>query len=131
MENLKYQDGKLEILDQRLLPNEAKWLPIDSKEAAFEAIQTLAVRGAPAIGIFAAFSMALFGKDDPAACKAYLDSARPTAVNLSWATARLAKVMENGGDPVAEALAVQAEDIEMCRKISAYGLSCSGMAMVC
>jgi len=123
MENLKYQDGKLEILDQRLLPNEAKWLPIDSKEAAFEAIQTLAVRGAPAIGIFAAFSMALFGKDDPAACKAYLDSARPTAVNLSWATARLAKVMENGGDPVAEALAVQAEDIEMCRKISAYGLS--------
>ena len=123
MENLKYQDGKLEILDQRLLPNEAKWLPIDSKEAAFEAIQTLAVRGAPAIGIFAAFSMALFGKDDPAACKAYLDSARPTAVNLSWATERLAKVMENGGDPVAEALAVQAEDIEMCRKISAYGLS--------
>ena len=123
MENLKYQDGKLEILDQRLLPNEAKWLPIGSKEAAFEAIQTLAVRGAPAIGIFAAFSMALFGKDNPAACKAYLDSARPTAVNLSWATARLAKVMENGGDPVAEALAVQAEDIEMCRKISAYGLS--------
>ena len=123
MENLKYQDGKLEILDQRLLPNEAKWLPIGSKEAAFEAIQTLAVRGAPAIGIFAAFSMALFGKDDPAACKAYLDSARPTAVNLSWATARLAKVMENGGDPIAEALAVQAEDIEMCRKISAYGLS--------
>ena len=123
MENLKYQDGKLEILDQRLLPNETKWLPIDSKEAAFEAIQTLAVRGAPAIGIFAAFSMALFGKDDPAACKAYLDSARPTAVNLSWATARLAKVMENGGDPVAEALAVQAEDIEMCRKISTYGLS--------
>ena len=82
MENLKYQDGKLEILDQRLLPNEAKWLPIGSKEAAFEAIQTLAVRGAPAIGIFAAFSMASFGKDDPAACKAYLDSARPTAVNL-------------------------------------------------
>ena len=123
MENLKYQDGKLEILDQRLLPNEAKWLPIGSKEAAFEAIQTLAVRGAPAIGIFAAFSMALFGKDDPAACKAYLDSARPTAVNLSWATARLAKVIENGGDPMAEALAVQAEDIEMCRKISAYGLS--------
>lgn len=105
MENLKYQDGKLEILDQRLLPNEAKWLPIGSKEAAFEAIQTLAVRGAPAIGIFAAFSMALFGKDDPAACKAYLDSARPTAVNLSWATARLAKVMKNGGDPIAEALA--------------------------
>ena len=60
---------------------------------------------------------------DPAACKAYLDSARPTAVNLSWATARLAKVMKNGGDPIAEALAVQAEDIEMCRKISAYGLS--------
>ena len=55
MDNLKYQNGKLEILDQRLLPNEAKWLPIGSKEAAFEAIQTLAVRGAPAIGIFAAF----------------------------------------------------------------------------
>lgn len=122
MENLKYQDGKLEILDQRLLPNEAKWLPIGSKEAALKPYKRWQY-GAPAIGIFSAFSMALFGKDDPAACKACLDSARPTAVNLSWATARLAKVMENGGDPVAEALAVQAEDIEMCRKISAYGLS--------
>ncbi len=123
MENLKYKDGRLKILDQRLLPNEIKWLHIDSKEAAFDAIKTLAVRGAPAIGIFAAFSMALFGQDDPAGCKAYLDSARPTAVNLSWATARLKKAIEAGNDPVREALAVQAEDMEMCRKISEYGLS--------
>lgn len=123
MENLSYDNGQLKILDQRLLPNETRWLPIESKEAAYEAIQTLAVRGAPAIGIFAAFSMALFGKEEPYVCKAYLDSARPTAVNLSWATARLAKVITAGGDPIAEALAIQAEDIEMCKKISDYGLS--------
>ena len=74
---MKYQDGKLEILDQRLLPNEAKWLPIGSKEAAFEAIQTLAVRGAPAIGIFAAFSMALFGKGRPGGVQSLLRQRPP------------------------------------------------------
>ena len=58
MENLHYKNDKLFILDQRLLPNEEKWIEIKNKEDAYEAIQTLAVRGAPAIGIFAGYSMA-------------------------------------------------------------------------
>ena len=62
MENLHYKNDKLFILDQRLLPNEEKWIEIKNKEEAYEAIQTLAVRGAPAIGIFAGYSMALFSK---------------------------------------------------------------------
>ena len=90
MENLHYKNDKLFILDQRLLPNEEKWIEIKNKEDAYEAIQTLAVRGAPAIGIFAGYSMALFSKkNDIYKLKEYLDSSRPTAVNLSWATQRI------------------------------------------
>ena len=59
MENLQYKDDKLCILDQRLLPNEEKWIEIKNKEQAFDAIKDLAVIGAPAIGIFAGYCMAL------------------------------------------------------------------------
>lgn len=64
MENLQYKDDKLCILDQRLLPNEEKWIEIKNKEQAFDAIKDLAVRGAPAIGIFAGYCMALFSKEN-------------------------------------------------------------------
>lgn len=124
MENLKYIDNKLYILDQTLLPNEEKWVEIKTKEQAYDAIKTLMVRGAPAIGIFAGYSMALFSKDnDIYELKKYLDSSRPTAVNLSWATARIASAFECGKSLIDEAIAIHNEDIEMCRKISEYGLS--------
>ena len=124
MENLHYKNGKLFILDQRLLPNEEKWIEIKNKEDAYEAIQTLAVRGAPAIGIFAGYSMALFSKkNDIYKLKEYLDSSRPTAVNLSWATQRIIAAYESGKDLIQEAIDIHNEDIEMCRKISEYGLS--------
>lgn len=124
MENLQYKDDKLCILDQRLLPNEEKWIEIKNKEQAFDAIKDLAVRGAPAIGIFAGYSMALFSKDnDIYALKKYLDSSRPTAVNLSWATARIVKAYESGKNLLDEAIAIHKEDIEMCKRISEYGLS--------
>ena len=124
MENLQYKDGKLLILDQRLLPNEEKWIEIKNKEQAFDAIKDLAVRGAPAIGIFAGYSMALFSKDnDIYKLKEYLDLSRPTAVNLSWATARIVRAYENGKNLLDEAVAIHKEDIEMCKKISEYGLS--------
>ena len=124
MENLQYKDDKLCILDQRLLPNEEKWIEIKNKEQAFDAIKDLAVRGAPAIGIFAGYCMAIFSKDnDIYALKKYLDSSRPTAVNLSWATARIVKAYESGKNLLDEAIAIHKEDIEMCKRISEYGLS--------
>ncbi len=124
MENLRFTCEKLEILDQTLLPNEERWVEINNKEQAYNAIQTLMVRGAPAIGVFAGYCTALFSKDnDIYELKKYLDSSRPTAVNLSWATERIVKAYENGKNLLEEAEAIRNEDIEMCRKISEYGLS--------
>lgn len=124
MENLRYNDNRLYIIDQTLLPNEEKWVEIKSKEQAYDAIKRLMVRGAPAIGVFAGYSMALFSRDnDIYDLKKYLDSSRPTAVNLSWATKRIVNAYEQGKSLIDEAIAIQAEDDEMCRKISEYGLS--------
>lgn len=124
MNNLEYKNNNLYILDQTLLPNEEKWVQIKNKEDAFYAIKSLMVRGAPAIGIFAAYAMAIFSEnEDIYSLKAYLDSSRPTAVNLSWATARLVKAYKEGKSLIEEAIAIHNEDIEMCRKISEYGLS--------
>lgn len=124
MENLRYNNNRLYIIDQTLLPNEEKWVEIKSKEQAYDAIKRLMVRGAPAIGVFAGYSMALFSKDnDIYDLKEYLDSSRPTAVNLSWATQRIVNAYEQGKNLIEEAAAIQAEDDEMCRKISEYGLS--------
>ena len=122
MENIKYENGVLFLLDQTLLPNEEKYLTPKTKEEYFFAIKTLQVRGAPAIGIFAAYAMALLD-EDKAQLKKYLDSARPTAVNLSWATERMLKAYQEGKSLIDEAIAIHNEDKEMCRKISEFGLS--------
>ena len=88
MDNIIYENGSLKILDQTLLPNEEKYITMKSLEECIEAIKKLRIRGAPAIGIFAGYSLALFNGGDIKAAKAALDAARPTAVNLSWATKR-------------------------------------------
>ena len=123
MENIKYVDGTLYLLDQTLLPNEEVYITPKTKEDYFEAIKKLQVRGAPAIGIFAAYAMALIDCEDKAELKKYLDSARPTAVNLSWATERMLKASQNGKCLIDAAIKIHNEDKEMCRKISEYGLS--------
>lgn len=122
MDNIKFENNKLYFLDQTLLPNEIKYVIPQSKEDYYTAIKTLQVRGAPAIGIFAGYAMALLD-EDKAELKKYLDSARPTAVNLSWATARILKAYNDGKNLTEEAVKIHKEDIEMCRKISEYGLS--------
>lgn len=122
MKNIEYKNGKVYILDQTKLPNEEVYLEMHTKEDFFAAIQKLQVRGAPAIGIAAAYAMAVLD-EDKAALKTYLDAARPTAVNLSWATKRMLDAYEAGKDLVEEAQTIQAEDEQMCRQISAYGLS--------
>lgn len=122
MDNIKYENNKVLILDQTLLPNEEKYIEMRTKEDFFEAIKKLRVRGAPAIGIAAAYAMAVIG-EDKYELKKYLDSSRPTAVNLSWATGEMIKAYENGENLVEKAISIHKEDIEMCRKISEYGLS--------
>lgn len=123
MNNIEYKNGKLYILDQTRLPNEEVCLEMKSLEDCYHAIKLLQVRGAPAIGIFAAYSLALFHGNNIEKAKEYLDSSRPTAVNLTWATARIANASKQGKSPIDEAIAIHNEDIEMCRKISEYGLS--------
>lgn len=122
MENIKYENGVLYLLDQTLLPNKEKYITPKTKEEYFDAIKKLQVRGAPAIGIFAAYAMALLDENKKE-LKHYLDSARPTAVNLSWATDRMLKAYNDGKNLIEEAIAIHNEDKEMCRKISEYGLS--------
>ncbi len=130
------------IIDQTLLPNEVKYIELASAEALYEAIKLLRVRGAPAIGICAGFGMAALargidadGEDFVREFKRladYLNSSRPTAVNLSWALKRMCSVARAvsalpRAERIAaldrEAQAIQDEDIDMCRRISEYGLS--------
>ena len=83
IEPLRFEDGALLVLDQRALPGEERWIRCDTPEQVADCIRTLAVRGAPAIGLAAAYGLALADDRDTAA--ELLRSTRPTAVNLAWA----------------------------------------------
>ena len=136
---LSQDEGGVVILDQTQLPNREVWLTLRSLGEVCTAIRTLAVRGAPAIGICAGYGMYVLARQvsDPDTFRPEmrrnadtLISARPTAVNLSWAVKRMLAVAEQEGDPPeiiarmrAECLAIHEEDIAMCRRISEYGLS--------
>ena len=86
IEPLRFEDGALLVLDQRLLPGEERWLRCERPAEVADCIRTLAVRGAPAIGIAAAYGLALAGEgDDRRTAAELLRSTRPTAVNLGWA----------------------------------------------
>lgn len=122
MQNMYLKGGKLFVLDQTKLPNEEVYFTPKTKEDYYYAIKTLQVRGAPAIGIFAGYAMAMLDGNKEE-LKAYLDSCRPTAVNLSYATSRMLKAYKDGKNLLDEAMAIHNEDIEMCKKISEYGLS--------
>jgi methylthioribose-1-phosphate isomerase len=128
-------DGALRILDQTLLPGEERYLVLTTVDEVAEAISVLRVRGAPLIGVAAAYGVTLAtrdGKADPdrvlAACD-QLEATRPTAVNLPWAMARMRAAAHDavrGGRPLAAALraeadAIWAEDRAMCEAIGAAG----------
>ncbi len=130
----------VEIIDQTLLPNEVKFLSLNTAESIFEAIAKLRVRGAPAIGIAAGFGMYVlagqipdgdFGVFCDKLCRAgaYLESSRPTAVNLHHAVQRMLDAARKCGDKAAalsalydECRAIYDEDRAMCRAISENGL---------
>ena len=137
-------DGRaVRILDQSRLPNETVYLELSSPEELYEAIASLRVRGAPAIGIFAGYALyvlALQSRETQvgpfvAECRKhrdYLNASRPTAVNLKHMLDRVLAVAESM--PCADvasiqdamgqaARAIHQEDIAMCTAISEYGLS--------
>lgn len=115
---IEYEDGRLSFLDQTLLPNEEKYIEIKNRKDVYEAIKRLAVRGAPAIGVGAAYGMLISVEDycerenpaltEPLSGKQlnrlsdyiddtadYLISSRPTAVNLEWAVKRVREICIN------------------------------------
>lgn len=139
-------DSALVIIDQTRLPERIELLHLHTAEEIWNAIYLLQVRGAPAIGVAAGYGIYLLAKgidtDDfdkfyKEFCtyKQYLDSSRPTAVNLSWALNRMEQVVlkagRDEGRPVAEikfllreeAIAIQEEDIAICKAIGEHGLS--------
>ena len=87
---LRWVDGGLLVLDQRRLPDEESWIRCETAEQVTDCIRSMAVRGAPAIGLAAAYGMALAanGGEDVNVAAERLRGARPTAVNLAWAVDR-------------------------------------------
>jgi methylthioribose-1-phosphate isomerase len=133
-------DGCLELIDQRRLPSEFIKLQCRNVETLFEAIKTLAVRGAPAIGVSAAYGLVLalqkLGTDDSMEkslaalnkAREYLASSRPTAVNLFWALDRVRRaasatetLQQLREIVLTEANAIYEEDVNMCRLIGRHG----------
>jgi methylthioribose-1-phosphate isomerase len=118
---VRLEDDRVVILDQRRLPEEEVELECTSAAEVAAAIKTLAVRGAPAIGIAAAYGYALAartGEDLDEAARILADS-RPTAVNLAWALAEVAAAP----DPDARARELHEEEVERCRAMAAHALA--------
>jgi len=123
---VQWQGDHLRLLDQRLLPAEERWIDCADAGQITQAIRDLAVRGAPAIGIAAAWGVALAAKQGEPLDEvlATLRAARPTAVNLMWALDRMKKRIAAGADAAAlvrEAQAIQDEDLAANRKMGELG----------
>jgi methylthioribose-1-phosphate isomerase len=143
MRTVFWQDHQVQLIDQRLLPAETVVAAFGTVDAVAFAIQDMVVRGAPAIGATGAYGMVVAAEASRAqdgagliadlqAAKRILDAARPTAVNLSWATTRLLAVAEdavNAGAGVesvratllAEAEALADADVEINRRMGFHG----------
>ena len=122
---IDWSDGPaVVIIDQTLLPQREEILRLTSVPELIGAIQRLAVRGAPALGVAGALGVALAARvsADPVADVAALRAARPTAVNLAWGVDRVAARLVEGPEVVlAEALAVRDEDIASSASMGRYG----------
>jgi methylthioribose-1-phosphate isomerase len=137
-----WERGTVCLIDQTKLPHDRAVVRCTTVGEVRAAIRGMVVRGAPAIGVTAAYGMALAARqsaaenasglvDDLARAKETLDAARPTAVNLSWATSRMLRVARESSSDVsvaeiadrllAEAHAIRDEDDRMCRSIGEHG----------
>jgi methylthioribose-1-phosphate isomerase len=138
---IEYHDGMVRMIDQRLLPSQELWLEYRDYRTVAEAIQTMVIRGAPAIGVAAAYGAAFGARDIDAdnfeafyveleqVC-ATLAATRPTAVNLFWALDRMkAKARELSGHPLSEiksallseAQTIADDDITINRTMGRHG----------
>lgn len=123
---VQWQRDHLRLLDQRLLPQEERWIGCRDAGQVTQAIRDLAVRGAPAIGIAAAWGVVLAAQQHVSLdlALAQLRSARPTAVNLMWALDRMKARIAAGADAAAlerEAQAIQDEDLAANRRMGELG----------
>jgi methylthioribose-1-phosphate isomerase len=140
---VEWENGTIRLIDQRLLPGKMEFLRIATLDQSAEAIRAMAVRGAPAIGITAAYGVVIGAAaryaQDPQrwqqAIEADLDrlaDARPTAVNLRWAVERMRGVIRAGinGDPaarlLAEARAIHEEDVAANHRMGELGAALIG-----
>lgn len=143
LQSVIWTKDRVDLLDQRLLPEEIVYLPLLTAEDVWEAIRHLKVRGAPAIGISAAYGVVLGSRDEKTSeawlsqvikQSEYLATSRPTAVNLFWALDRMkaaaASYVEQGlsleeskAALLTEAIAIQSEDEETNRLIGVHALS--------
>ena len=141
-QSIEWKQDKLYIIDQTKLPQQESIIELKNAEDVWEAIRQLKVRGAPAIGITGAYGFYLGVRDFEAdtfneflmECRRladYLNSSRPTAVNLSWAlNALLAKVEKHDNSSISElkqmildtAISIHNEDRELCKKIGLNGV---------
>lgn len=141
MRTLWWEDGQLKMIDQRVLPLRHEIVSFDDYRAVAKAITDMVVRGAPAIGAAGAYGLALAARQstartreallaDLAAAKQVLDAARPTAVNLTWATRRLFDLAQRLTDAspddlraalLAEAERLADEDVAINRRMGAHG----------
>ena len=142
VQTIQWKNAALFILDQTQLPNSVVEIKLDTVEKVWDAIKTLKVRGAPAIGICAAFGIVVAAIErNPAdgagvqiSCRQaieYLATSRPTAVNLFWALKRMGRVLEGFPDPPGpdeliaaletEALNIFEEDKRICRDLGEHG----------
>tara|TARA_Y100000588_G_scaffold168414_1_gene182225 strand:+ start:342 stop:1406 length:1065 start_codon:yes stop_codon:yes gene_type:complete len=141
---LRWRDDALELIDQRFLPRREEYLRLKTADAVAEAIEKLVVRGAPAIGCAAAFGLVLAAKRseslNPESFKKDLElsrkrlaQTRPTAVNLFWALERMSLIWNDKANwnldrefieesLLNEALEIQREDLDSCRKIGMHGV---------
>lgn len=139
MRSVEWHNDKVRMIDQRLLPAELRLVEYENYREVARAIRTMVVRGAPAVGAAAAFGMALAAQESQArdrnglltdlrAAARVLSAARPTAVNLPWAVARLLRRAEAESDPIsipgallAEAQALADEDVEVNKRLGEHG----------
>ncbi|NNM99924.1 MAG: S-methyl-5-thioribose-1-phosphate isomerase [Candidatus Eremiobacteraeota bacterium] len=124
LEAVRFEDGSLQYLDQRVLPAEIRYERAHTCDEIVDAIVSLAVRGAPCIGVFAAYGIAVLRaaeRDDRAfaAAAARVRSARPTAVNLAWAVDRVLAAE----DMTREAIAVHEEQRSIDAAIAGNGVA--------
>ncbi|MBI1756407.1 MAG: S-methyl-5-thioribose-1-phosphate isomerase [Fimbriimonas ginsengisoli] len=121
---MRWSDGVLLVLDQRELPAREVWLGLQSAEDVAVAIREMAVRGAPAIGVAAAYGMALAALrgDYLAAADACMRASRPTAVNLAWALDRMRPLWgSSAARLLEEAQRIEAEDVAINQAIGRHG----------